>query len=476
MNNEDKTSAPSGSLREVLRVALPLIVASSGHAIRLLSDRIMLARYSQEAIAAAMPAGLGCFVLMGFFLGTAGYTNTFVAQYTGAKRHDRVGLSIWQGIWISLFGGIAIALVGELAPVLFEWMGHAPVVQIEQVRYFRILCRISAAPLALAALLSFWSGRGDTRTVMVIELTAAGLNVFLNWLLIFGHWGCPRLGILGAGVATGISAFIGLVMAAVLFLIPRNRRNFTTWPRRLFDATLLLRVLRYGAPNGVQFMLDMAAFNAFVMFMGRMGTAELEAAGMVFGLNAVAFIPMIGLGMTASILVGQGVGAGDIRHAERAVRSAMLLSLGYTLVMAALFVLTPGLVLAPFVRTGDASQQAALDLAVRCLWYVSAYLAFDAMNIVYSHAIKGAGDTRFAMLAGLSISWGGLVLPTYVALRMGASIWVLWGILVMDVMLAGGVFYGRYRRGKWKTMRVVEARVVPSEPPGSAVAIELDRG
>jgi len=461
---------------DVLRLAFPLILASSGQTIRMLADRVMLAHYSQEAIAASMPAGLACLTLMCFFMGTAGYVNAFVAQYTGARRPDRVGIAIWQGIHLSLIGGVLIALAGVAGPAIFRWMGHAPEVQLQQISYFQVLCQFSAPALLMSTLLTFWSGRGNTRVVMLVELGVAALNVILNWMLIFGHLGCPELGVYGAGLATGLSAVAGFLVVGGMFISKRNRTAFGTLPARTFDRPAFMRLLRFGAPNGTQFMLDLLAFNVFIAMLGRMGTAELEAANVAFGLNSVTFMPLFGLGMTVSILVGQSVGAGHPDHAKRAVRNARRLAMIYCGVMAVVYLGATDLVLAPFVRPDDPSQDAVMAIAARTLRYITAYLAFDALYIIYSHAIKGAGDTRFSMLMSLAISWGMLVVPSIIAVRLGATAWTLWSILVVNVMAAGAVFYLRYRTDRWCHMRVVEDSVVPGEPAGGAAIIELNRG
>ena len=466
-----------GGYRAVFRVAFPLIVASSGHALRLFADRVMLSAYSREAISASMPAGLLCFAAMSFFMGTAGYVNSFVAQYTGAGRENRVGIAVWQGLYLSILGGVVVAGIGELAGTLFDWVGHAPGVRDEQVTYFEVLCRFSFAGIALSAVNAFWSGRGHTRTVMAVELLSAFINIGLNYLLIFGNLGLPRLGILGAGLATGLSNVAGLTLALCLFFSRENRKRFGTFPRRTLDPPLLGRVLRFGLPNGLQFMLDIAAFNLFVVFMGRAGPVVLEAVNIAFGIEVMAFLPIIGLGVAVSVFVGQGVGANDILFARHCVRSAMVMATVYNVVIAAVFVLSPGPILALFVRQGDTAQVEALEMAVIFLRYIATYLLFDALYILYSHAIKGAGDTRFAMVAGLGLSWGTLVLPCYLAMRVSASIWTMWTILVVHVGLAGIVFYLRYRGGKWQSMSVIEdtpgstARAV-----GSEVDIQIERG
>ena len=442
----------------MLRVALPLILASSGHAIRIFADRVMLSRYSSEALAASLPAGLTGFAFMAVFIGTAGYCGTFVAQYVGAGRHREAGRAVWQGLYLSLLGAMAMLLVGLKAETLFVWMGHPVNVQAAQVSYFRILSFLTAPVLMLSTLNAFWNGRGRTTVVMGLELFCAAINVGLNALLIFGRCGFPELGIAGAAYATGLSAVAGTVVACFLFLRPGNRARFNTFPRRTFDWPELCRLVRFGMPNGIQFGLDLMVFNLFVVFMGRFGMIELAAAGIVFGLNALAFLPIVGLGMATSIFVGQGIGAGDTGFAKRGVRSALIVALLYNVAMIVLFVGLPDLTLSLFV--GEHTSAATLAMSRICLRFVAAYLLFDAVAIIHSHAVKGAGDTRFTMIAGVALSWGTLVLPTYLISRFGGPLWTMWQILVIHVVLAAVLYLWRYRTGRWESMQVIKAHPV----------------
>jgi multidrug resistance protein, MATE family len=467
-----------GSPGDVLRIAFPLIVASSGHALRLFVDRVMLAHYAPASIAASMPAGLLSFTFMSVFIGIAGYAGAFVAQYTGAGQPRRTGLAVWQAIYVALAGGVVVALIGHAAPWIFRCMGHAPEVQVEQITYFQTLAPFGVAGIGLAGINGFWSGRGHTRVVMSIELLCAALNVILNTALIFGRFGAPRMGIAGAALATGLSNVAGCALALALFLRPANRAAFDTLPRRTFDGALFRRLLRFGFPNGLQFMLDLLAFNLFVMYIGRTGPIELEAANIAFSLNALAFMPIIGMGATASILVGQGVGAGDTAFAQRAVRSAFLLGVLYNAIVGTALLFFPGAILTLFARAGDSGQATTLAIAAVCLRYIAAYLVFDAACIIYSHAVKGAGDTKFTMWVGLAMSWGTLVLPCAIATRLGADNWVLWRILVIHIGIAACVFYARYRFGPWRTMRVIETpdALLPGHAEMSEIEVQASRG
>jgi MATE family multidrug resistance protein len=462
-------------VRDVLNIAIPLILASSGHGIRIFSDRIMLAWYAQTSIAAAMPAGLLGFSLMAFFIGTVGYVNAFVAQYTGANRPREVGLVIWQGLLLSLVGGVAVAACSLFAEQIFGWIGHAPGVQAEEVRYFRILTLFSFPGIALPAINGFWSGRGKTRVVMAIELTCAALNILLNALLIFGRAGFPELGIIGAGIGTVVSNLIGLGIALLLFLSPANRAAFDTRPLRLIDLPLMGRLIRFGLPNGLQFGTDLLAFYVFVALIGTYGLVELEAANIAFGINALAFLPVIGLGVAVSIMVGQGIGASNIDYAKRAVRSSLWIAFAYNAGLLSIFLLAPELATGLFARADDPNQIQVLAMAQRCLRYIAAFLMLDALYIVFGHAIRGAGDTRFSLVASMVVAWGTLALPAWLAIRFGASVWTLWTVLVIHVGLAGAVFGARYAAGHWQFMQVID------RPPSaeSAVAecdLHADRG
>ena len=450
------TTSNHGGMRRVLRISIPLILATSGHALRLFADRVMLSQYAPEALAAAMPAGLTAFCLMAFFIGTAGYAGTFVSQYTGAGQPHKTGSAIWQAIWISLVGGICVGITAQYAEQITSWMQHGDAVQAYQIPYYDVLVRLSFSAILLAALNAFWSGRGHTSVVMGIELFTAVLNILLNHVLIFGRYGFPELGITGAGLATGVSSMGGCLIAFILFLSPENRKLFGTWPCRLVQPNLLTRFLRYGIPNGTQFSLELIAFNLFVIFLGRFGTAELEAANIAFGLNALAFLPLVGLGMAVSILVGQCIGAGQIALAKRYVTLSIRLSLGYNAVIGTLMLTAPNMLIAWFVREGDAAQAEALQLSIVYMRFIAAYLLFDGIFIIYSHAIRGAGDTRFAMIAGLLLSWITLSTPAWLLQRYSPSAIPLWYILVGHVMLAGLIFGWRYKQGAWIHMRVVE--------------------
>jgi MATE family multidrug resistance protein len=421
---------------------------------------MFLVWHSPESLAAAMPAGMVNYAILSIFIATAGYVSTFVAQYHGSGQDGKVGGVLWQSVPIALFAGLVNLALIPAAPVFFRWVGHVPAVQAEEVTLFRILC-VGAFPVVMASAFSgVLSGLGHTRPVMVVTLAATGINILLDYLLIFGHAGFPEMGIAGAGWASVTSGCVQLVAYAVLIFGGRYRRPYGTlnWrpDRKAFSA-----LLRFGLPSGVQFFIDMVGFTGFILLVGRLGRNELAATNLAFNVNTIAFMPMIGIGITVSVLVGQALGRNDPALARASVRSAFDMTVLYMGSIAALFFLVPRVFLLPFAAASDpASFPAIADLTVALLRFVAVYTLFDGCNIIFASAIKGAGDTRFVMWMLLCMAVGVLVIPCYAALTwFSANVFVCWAIASLYITCLGIAFFLRYRQGKWESMRVIEVPI-----------------
>ncbi|HPC47522.1 MAG TPA: ABC transporter permease subunit, partial [Deltaproteobacteria bacterium] len=162
-----------GGCREVLVLALPLVLSTSSWAVQHFVDRMFLTWYAPEAIAAAMPAGILNFAVMSFFIGTAGYVSTFVAQYTGAGMNERVGPALWQGLYFSCIGGAVLAALVAPADAIFSWVGHEKAVRENEVYYFRYLCAGAFPAIASSALSGLFTGLGRISKNKLINGTAS---------------------------------------------------------------------------------------------------------------------------------------------------------------------------------------------------------------------------------------------------------------------------------------------------------------
>jgi MATE family multidrug resistance protein len=449
----------AGGYKEVLKIAGPLILSMGSWSLMHFIDRIFLTWYSAEALAASLPAGLLSFAFGSFFMGTAGYVNTFVAQYYGAKQFDKVGSAIWQGIYFSVVAGILMLALLPWATWIFDVTGHPEELRVLEVAYFRILTAGIGATFVMSAVSTFFSGRGDTWTVFGVNVTVVVLNIVLDYAWIFGYWGFPRAGISGAAYATVVAQVLGCVMFFAFMLRKPFRQKYHTLQGWRFRGVLFKRLWKFGAPNGLQFMVEIMGFSLFVLLVGRLGTLELAATNLAFNINTLAFVPMLGVGIAVSTLVGQYLGDNQPEPAERCTYSALHLSLCYMLIMGLCYFLLPELFMMPFEAGAEGDNFGPVkDLAIVLLRFVAVYCILDAAYIVFSAAIKGAGDTRFVMWVTAIASVFVLVLPTYLSVVIfDLGIYTAWVAVTLYIALMSLIFFLRFKGGKWKTMRVIDA-------------------
>ena len=451
-----RPAAPvSGSILEVFRIALPLILSNSCHAVNMFVDRLMLARQSREAVAAAFTGGLTNFTIACIFIGTIGYTGTFVAQYEGARRRDRIGSAVWSGIWLALLGSLLLGTGVFWAGPLFAIFRHEPAVAQQEVIYFSVLCKGACAFLLNNALSCFWTGRGKTSLVLAVSVIITLFNLPLNYIMIFGRCGCPALGAEGAAWATMLAAAIGTIIYFIAFFSPSAEKHFRT-RHPVFDFQLIRRMIRFGLPAGLHLAIDLISFNTFSLLMGSYGVAVHEASSITFGINNIGFCPVMGIGMTAAILVGQAIGAENIALARKSVRNCVVIVELYSLAMVVLYVFCQPLLLGPFTRPGDPEQAEALRLAGQMLYFISIYLIFDGFNLTFSNALRGAGDTRFPMWVMSTVGLLGFALPCLALFLCNQPWWTLWIAFEAEIMILCVIFTWRYRQGKWTKMRVIE--------------------
>jgi len=451
--------ASNSSYRDVWRVSIPLVVSMSTTVVMTFTDRVFLANYSIDAIAAALPAGLTAFVFLSFFSDTAGYANVIIAQYTGAGALQRVGNVMWQGIYFSMIAWLAMIGLSFGAGPLFDLVGHAPEVQQLEVTYFRILCLGSGIYIVGMSLACFYTGRGATRPVMVIYIIGMLLNVPLDYALINGIWIFPELGILGAGLATVFAWTVVTLLLACLVFTRANDRVFRVLRNYHFNRDLFRRLLRFGIPGALQFSLDVFAFLFFVFMVGRLGKAELAVTNIAISLDSISFRPLIGFALGTSTLVGQALGRNRPDQAVEAAKATMVIAAGYISVLILLYLFVPEPLLNLF-RPRDVSPEGFAvirNTGVVVLRFVAAYLLLDGLYMISTAVLKGAGDTKFIMWSIGLLSLLGMVVPLYVGMEVfGRGLYFAWSCMVLFIFLLAAITFGRCWRGNWKSMRVIE--------------------
>jgi MATE family multidrug resistance protein len=319
------------------------------------------------------------------------------------------------------------------------------------------MCFAALPMLVMSAVNGFFSGRGKTWTVLGIEAAGTGVNVILAQLLIFGRFGLPELGIAGAGWSTVAGSCTSALVGLALFLQPKYRDQFGSLRGWRLEGALFSRLMKYGGPAGAQVFLDVLVFHVFVQLVGRLGEAAVGATTLTVRLNMVAFLPMLGLGQAVSILVGQRLGADRPDLAEQTAYTGLRWVFGYMCTVAAMYVLFPTALVSLFDGDRDPERFDALSAIVPSLLAcVACYSLGDAVNVTFSFALRGAGDTRFVTLLTFALAWPIMVLPTFVLVHAGGSVLLAWVFATAYILAMAACFTWRFRTGKWKSMRVIE--------------------
>ena len=241
---------------------------------------------------------------------TAGYVTTFVAQYFGAREHEKIGSAVWQAIYCGIGGGLLFLGFLFVSSDIFTMIGHSPAMRDTEQQYFDAICW-SALPTALVAVFSgFFTGLGVTRTVMWINAVGLVVNVIFDYLFIFGRLGFPAMGIAGAGYATVLANWASALFGAYLLFKNKHEVSYRVFSAWRWNKDLVRRYIRYGLPSGLQWALEGLAFTVFLIFVGRFenGDAALASSSITVTIMMLAVLPAVGVAQAVMVLVGQHLG------------------------------------------------------------------------------------------------------------------------------------------------------------------------
>jgi MATE family multidrug resistance protein len=314
---------------ELLTLAAPTVAQMASYTLMQFADRYMLASVGDLEATAAGTGGITYFSILGFGFGVLLVVNTLVSQSFGRGDLSATGRYFWQGIWFGLgFGALTLAL-WPLAGRLFQAMGHAPDVVRLESDYVRVVALAGWAKLITMGMSQFLLGLHRPMIVFIGAVTGVVGNLFFNWLLIYGHWGFPAMGVVGAAWGTNAAVVLELLVMAVYIARPSFARTHATadWRLRLNMFRVLLRV---GTPAGFQFICDIAAWMLFMnVIVGGLGTAELSANSFAFTYMHVCFMPAVGVGTAVTALVGRYIGMGRHDLAEHRAHLGFVVCAAY---------------------------------------------------------------------------------------------------------------------------------------------------
>ncbi len=449
-------------ISDVLKIALPMIISTASHSVIVFCDRLFLSKLSIETLAASMPAGLSVFVFLSFFFGLTGYVNALSSQYYGAKKYSRCGLTVWQGIYISIIAYFILILFIPAGKFFFELFKlDSRIIKYAEL-YYSILMFGSIFTLLDNTISSFFSSIGETKIIMYANISGMLINIPLNYLFIFG---LPQnnlinysgSGIKGAAIASVISTFVCLIILLSKFFDAKHRQKFGTLKECRIDTTIIKKLFQYGGHSGVELLLNISAFNFFVFIIGSIGIIEQSAVNITFSWNLLAFLPLIGISIATTSLVGKNIGSKNISGAETAIFSSLKIAYFYMFFLVMAYLFFPEMLVKIFCTSKDASFSAVFDLSVKMLRFITVYMFTDVILVILAGALRGAGDTKFIMVTSALMHWFCLVLPAAAAVYYWkANVINVWFIFIIFSIALMFLYLFRFLGGKWKTINIIE--------------------
>lgn len=420
-------------LAELVRLAVPVAAVQVGMTFQGVVDSIMVGHVSPVDLAAVALGNVYFFAAVVFGMGVLLSLDPIVSQAVGAGDEEAVARGFQRGLILA----IALAAVASALLLPAEWV-LATLRQPAEVVPVAAGYTWATIPGVLPFYLYFvqrqtLQAEGRMRPVVASMIVANVANVGFNWVLIYGHLGFPVLGAVGAGWASSLSR---LVMAGSLltFAWPRTAPLLRPFRPEVRAWRPMLRMIRLGAPTGVQLQLEFGAFAAAGLFMGLIGTVAVAGHQVALNLSSLAFMVPLGVAQAAAVLVGRAVGKADAAGARRSAGAGLMVGGGFMVLTATLFLLAPEALARIYSSDIPVVQLASVLLPIAGLFQV-----VDGLQVVAASILRGVGDTRAPMLVNLLGFWA-VGLPAGLLLAFRADLGppgIWWGLAIGLGVVAG---------------------------------------
>jgi len=422
-------------------LAYPVMLSQLGQVGVGIADTMMVGRLGAETLAAASLGNSIFFVIMMFGIGVSMSITPLVASADGEGKSKRITRIFKHGFVINVFTGMILFVLILLAsPGLYHLNQPLEVVNLA-IPYLAIVTFSLLPFMVFQTFKQFTEGMSQTKQAMAITILCNLLNVFLNWVMIYGNLGFPALGLNGAGYATLISR---ILMAAIMFYYVWNSKRYKPYKLsfgfKKLSFPLVSKMLNIGVPTGFQFVFETGAFSAAAIMMGWIGTNALAAHQIAINLASISYMMASGLSSAATVRVGNQLGRRDIQN---------LREIGFTsFSMAALFMLffAVGFIVfrnyLPMLYINDSS---VVEMAASLLIFAGIFQLSDGVQVVGLGALRGMADVRIPTIITLVAYWViGLPLGYFLAFNYGYNEHGIWCGLLIGLTVAAAMLVFRF--------------------------------
>lgn len=397
-------------------------------------DLLMIGRLGPEALGGAALGLVMYYILFLFGLGPAMAVSPMVSQALGADPEGTAEprRSVRMGLWAVAITIPPLSLIYLFTEQIALTLGQPPELAALAAPYILALAPGLPFMLGVVVLRNFLAAIERARAPLVIILMTTALNAFLNYLLIYGNWGLPRLELVGAGIASSISHIAGFLALVAYIKTDKTSRRYELFKNMLSpDWARLREVINLGWPIGLTIAFEAMLFNAATLLMGRIGVNEVAAYQVAANVAALAFMLPLGLSMAGAVRVGLKAGANDVDGIRRAAIISVISCIGAIMIIAVPVMIAPHSIAGIYLKASDPMNAQVIALIVSFLPIAAAFALFDATQVAAAQALRGLKDVRIPMLITAISYWAiGFPIAAWLGLftPVGA-VGVWWGLL-----------------------------------------------
>ncbi len=441
----------SREIRETSKLAYPIIIGQLGHMMMGVVDSVMVGQIGAAPLAASSLAH-GLFMLfMIFGIGVSMAISPLTAMSRGAQNYKECGVVYRQGFLINMIIGVLLTIFTIISADLIHYLNQPADIVQQGIAYMEILAYSVIPVMIFQTNKQFTEGLSIMRPAMVITLIANIVNIFANWVFIYGNLGFPALGLPGAGWATFSTRFLmGLVFLLYVLYSDRFKQFDATLNFRRINIIVIKKILKIGIPGGMQYFFEVGAFVGSAIIIGWMGTNELAAHQIAIKLASISFMCAIGISSAAGIRVGYAVGRKDQKGTRQAGIVAFVLSGAVMGSFGIVFILFRFLLPTFYIDNPEVIQIASSLLVIAALFQLS-----DGTQAVGIGVLRGIADAKIPMIITFIAYWIiGLPGGYFLGFTLGYGVQGIWFSLFIALTVSATLLTIRFNLKSKQQIRV----------------------
>lgn len=474
--DEGEALERANPVRELIKVAAPTVATMMSYTMMQFVDKLIVSGIGPDPVyvGAQGEGGIAAWVPISIAMGTITVVNTFVSQNLGARTPERAPAYAWAGVWMSLIWALVLIPYGVALPSIFAALGREGDRLEFASQYGQILVFGAGLSMCTRALAQYFYGMHRPSIVLIAGVAANLLNLGLSYLLVHGYWGLPKLGVAGSAVGTVIATGLELSIPLSVFLSARFNRLYGTRAAWRPSMMRIKEILKLGWPGGLMFGNEMVCWTFFmVVLVGHFGKLHSTAGWIAHQWMTLSFMPAVGISVAVTATVGRCMGARRPDLAAKRAYVGLALALAYMGACGAAFVMFREPMVRLFIESSTPQEDAAVvvGLGSKMLIAAAAFQLFDATAMVFSGALRGAGDTVWPGVATVILAWavivgGGVSMVRWAPQLESVGPWIAAAAYIASLCV---MLTTRFLSGKWRSIRLVGRRAEETQDAGYTV-------